>query len=133
VPVGLIDLNMGVYFAIGWLSDEALNASIEMLANEKELRWLIDDMRQMADARDSGEAQRELDAYYADLVAKAKGKPVRPKPSLGLHPIDNPKYPCGGYNAVIHPLRQRRVQAASCCNSAPTIPTSRTAGWRSSA
>ena len=105
VPVGIIDLNMGVYFAIGWLSDSALQASIVMLPDEKELGGLIDDMRKQAEDRDDGTAQRELDAYYANLVERADGKPVGPKPSLGLHPLENPMYPSGGYNAVIHPLR----------------------------
>ena len=105
VPVGVIDLNMGGYFALGWLSDEALRASIQMLPDEKELGWLIDDMRKQADERDDGTAQRALDAYYDEQVAKAGGKPVAPKPSLGLHPIENPMYPSGGFNAVIRPLR----------------------------
>ncbi|MBI1336411.1 MAG: hypothetical protein GC164_05560 [Phycisphaera sp.] len=110
VPVGVVDLNMGCYFAIGWLSDEAIRATIKV-TDDKDLQWLIDNMRKDADARDDGSAQRELDEYYADLIKKANGKPVGPKPSLGIHPLENPMFPCGGYNAVIHPLCEMTFHA----------------------
>lgn len=104
VPVGMVDLNMGVYFGIGWLSDQAIQASANQL-DDKEIRWLREWMRERADQRDDGTAQQELDEYYQQQIDKARGKPVGAKPSLGIHPIKNPMYPSGGFNAVIHPLR----------------------------
>jgi len=100
VPVGIIDVNMDRYFGIGWLSKQALADSATMHPNDKEIDWLPQWMEEQAEARDSGKAQADLDAYYESRM-KGRG----PKPLLGLHPLKNPMYPCAGYNAVINPLK----------------------------
>ena len=100
VPIGIVDINMDRYFGLGWLSEKALTDSAKMFPKDKEISWLPDWMREKAEERDSGKAQKDLDAYYA---GRMKGKGI--KPSLGLHPLKNPMYPSAGYNAVIHPLR----------------------------
>lgn len=103
VPIGIVDVDMGPYFGIGWLSERAIADSVTRHPDDKEIDWLPDWMRETAEERVSGKAQAELDEYHAERVRKAGGKPVS-KPSLGLHPLDNPMYPSAGYNAVINPL-----------------------------
>ncbi len=107
VPVGIIDVDMGPYFAIGWLSAGALADAAARHPSDSELDWLPGHMRRRAEERLSGQAQQALDEYHAGLVeaAQARGRPVPEKPSLGLHPLRNPMLPSAGYNAVIHPLR----------------------------
>ena len=100
VPVGIIDVDMGPYFGIGWMSDKAIADSATMHPTGKDIHWLPEWMREKAEARISGEAQQELDDYYEN-----KGKGRGPKPSLGLHPLKNPMMPSAGYNAVINPLK----------------------------
>ncbi len=102
VPIGIIDLDMKHHFGIGWLSERAIEASMTSYPDDREIRWLPDWMREQADSRDSGQAQRDLDAYHEAQLAR---NPDALKPSLGLHPLQNPMYPSGGYHAVIHPLR----------------------------
>jgi sialate O-acetylesterase len=99
VPVGIIDLNMGHYFGIGWMSRKAIEDAVIMNPKDKELGWLPQMLEKQAEERDSGKAQKELDEYIAK-------NPKGEKPSLGLHPLRNPSYPAAGYNAVIHPLRR---------------------------
>ena len=100
VPVGIIDVNMGPHFGIGWLSSKALADAITLHPDDKEIDWLPEWLQERAEERDSGEAQEELDEYFETRM-KGQGQ----KPSLGLHPLRNPMYPSAGYNAVIHPLR----------------------------
>lgn len=104
VPVGIVDVNMGPYFGLGWLSDQAIADAATMHPNDKEIGWLPGWLREQAEERISGKAQAALDAYYEKQVAGARGKAVE-KPSLGLHPLQNPMYPAAGFNAVIHPLK----------------------------
>lgn len=128
VPIGIVDVDMAQYFAMGWLSDQALKNAATLHPDDKEIDWLPDHMRELVEKRDSGEAQLELDAYYLDLVEK-RGDQAGPKPSLGLHPIEWPMYPCGGYNAVIYPLRQVAFKAVllQLGNDYPYIPYRRLA------
>lgn len=100
VPVGIVDVNMGPYFGIGWMSSKALADAATLHPENEAIDWLPEWMRERAEARLSGQAQKELDEYYAE---KLKGR--REKPSLGLHPLKNPMMPSVGYNAVINPLR----------------------------
>ena len=103
VPVGIVDVNMGSAFAIGWLSDQKLRDLKEIFPDDKDLGWLTKSMPEAAEDRDSGAAQKKLDEYWAQQVSNRHAKPAD-KPSLGMRPIDMPMYPSGGYNAVIHPL-----------------------------
>lgn len=102
VPVGIVDVNMDRYFALGWLSDQALVDAVTLNPDDKEIDWLPKWMREQAEERDSGKARKDLDDYFAEAVSKRSNAQ---KPSLGLHPLKNPMYPSAGYNAVIHPLK----------------------------
>jgi len=107
IPVGIVDLNMGSHFAVGWLSSKALDDSLLIYPENKDMKTLPKRMMDDAAARDSGEAQKELDEWYQksaeSVMNRWKYKPL--KPSLGLHPLENPIYPSAGYNAIIHPLK----------------------------
>ncbi len=107
VPIGIIDLDMGPYFAMGWLSDRALADGAARYPDHLDIVHLPSHMRQRAEERISSQAKADLEQYYAEHVeeAQARGRTARPKPSLGLHPLRNPMFPSAGYNAVIHPLR----------------------------
>lgn len=105
VPVGIVDVNMGPYFGMGWMSRKALADAVMIYPDDNEISWLPTMMEEQAEARDSGQAQKELDAYYDEQIQKARGGSTPVKPSLGIHPLNNPMYPSAGYNAVIHPLR----------------------------
>ncbi len=106
-PVGIIDVDMGPSFALGWLSDRALAEAAARYPNNHDVVSLPPHLRRRAEERLSGQAQQALEDYYAQLVeeGRRRNRPVRPKPSLGLHPLRNPMLPSVGYNAVIHPLR----------------------------
>ncbi|MDT8390728.1 MAG: DUF6288 domain-containing protein [Lentisphaeria bacterium] len=104
VPIGIVDVNMDRHFGIGWLSDKALDDIETMHPKENDLPWLRKNMVRLAEDRDSGKAQKELDAYWANHVSKW-GENRGSKPSLGLHPLRNPMYPSAGFNAVIRPLQ----------------------------
>ena len=105
VPVGIVDVNMNHHFGIGWLSAKALADSAVIHPDDQEITWLPEWMQQQAEERDSGKAQKDLDEYYR---TRMKGQGV--KPYLGLHPMNNPMYPSGCYNAVIHPLKNLAVK-----------------------
>jgi sialate O-acetylesterase len=101
VPLGIVDINMGHHFAISWLDTKALDDTLLLNpGHAKEITWMRESMTQALADRQSGKAQADLDAYYEQI--KSKGAP---KPSLGLHPLQNPMYPSAGFNAVIYPLR----------------------------
>jgi sialate O-acetylesterase len=124
VPIGIVDVDMAQYFAIGWLSDQTLKNLTQIYPDDGEIDWLPDWMREEAEKRDSGEAQLELDAYHLDRVEKQGEKRAGEKPSLGLHPIEWPIFPSAGYNAVIHPLRQVKFKAIllQLGNDYPYVP-----------
>lgn len=105
VPIGIVDLNMGPYFAIGWMSLDTLDA-VATNYNDKEIRWMIEQLPKQAEQWDNGEAHRNLDAYYARQVedARKRNNPPPAKPSLGLSPLADPIFPAAGYNAVLSPL-----------------------------
>lgn len=129
VPIGIVDLNMGHYFAIGWLSDKALTDSATLHPDDQEIDWLGQWMRDEADKWDSGATQKELDEYYEARVAKSGKDRAGAKPSLGLPPMDWPMFPGAGYNAVIHPLRHVGLKAVllQLGNDYPYIPYRRLA------
>jgi len=110
VPVGIVDVDMGPHFGIGWLSKQALTDSVTLHPNDEEIDWLPEYMETRAEERDNGKAQKELDEYQEERVENARGRAVPPKPSLGLHPLKNPMYPSAGYNAVICPLKNLAVK-----------------------
>ena len=117
-PIGIIDLNMGPHFALGWLSTADIAKAVTLYPNDgeyidgNEIAWLPELLIKSAEERDSGKAQKDLDDYYQERVLKnAKGNPPKSqKPSLGIHPLDDPRYPSAGYNAVIHPLKNAALK-----------------------
>ncbi len=104
VPIGIIDVDMGPYFGIGWLDDQTLKDIVTMYPTAKGIDWLPAWMRERAQARISGKAHEDLETYWENRVATARGRSPGVKPVLGLHPLENPMFPSGGFNAVIHPL-----------------------------
>lgn len=119
VPVGIVDVDMGPYFGIGWMSSKAIDNSATLHPDDKEIDWLPDSMHEKALARVSGQAQKELDEYYEERLKGRRAKPV-----LGLHPLKNPMYPSAGYNAVINPLKDVAMKAIllQLGNDYPFIP-----------
>lgn len=108
VPIGIVDVQMGQHFGIGWLSERAIAESATVNPNHKDMDWLPDRMREQAEDRDSGKAQKDLDEWWEnDGKNRRRGGE---KPLLGLHPLENPMYPSAGYNAVIYPLRDMVVK-----------------------
>jgi len=107
VPVGIVDVDMGPYFAIGWLSDLAINESIAMYPQYKDLQFLPKYMRDLAEERDSGKEKKAIDEEHQKRYGRliAEGKEAPPKPSMGLHPLKSPIYPGAGHNAVLTPLK----------------------------
>ena len=85
-PVGIIDLNMGPGFAIGWLSAEALAGSDKYFGEKTDVQMyasgMADDALKFEEARKAGQATKQE-----------------------MHPKDSPLYPASGYNATLYPLR----------------------------
>jgi sialate O-acetylesterase len=91
-PVGIIDLNMGPGFAIGWLSAEALAGSDNYFGEKTDVQmyatWMAADALKFEEARKAGQATEQA-----------------------MHPKDSPLYPASGYNATLHPLRGTALKA----------------------
>lgn len=108
VPVGIIDVNMGPYFPIAWMSHDALLETGTVFGMDKTpVEQTVQNMLRRVFEYENGDTQADLDAFYAEAVEKAKsrGLPIPKKPALGPHPLNDPRYPAAGYNAVLHPLR----------------------------
>jgi sialate O-acetylesterase len=85
VPIGVIDLNMGGHFPIGWLSREAL-LQTESLLGRSDVPGMLKRLENLAEL-------------------EAKGEPFPRKEVIKANPVAYPLYPAAGYNAVLHPLR----------------------------
>jgi sialate O-acetylesterase len=103
VPVGIVDLDMGYYFASAWMSVETLEkiASTEVLGAgdiKTELEW----------------RKKHMEAWDKNIDGFMRGKKgrdeVTDKPILGLLPIEMPCFPASCYSSVIHPLRGLTVK-----------------------
>lgn len=108
VPVGIIDVNMGSYFPIAWMSHDDLMETGRVFGMDKtSVEEMAEDMLRHVHEYESGKAQADLDTFYGQAVEKAKSRklPVPEKPALGPHPLHDPRYPAAGYNAVLYPLR----------------------------
>jgi len=92
VPVGIIDLNLGYAFPIGWLSREALEET-EKLYGKSPVPGHI----------------KRFD-NLVDLAAK--GEPMPRKEVVTSNIVEYATFPAGGYNAVLHPLRGLALKAA---------------------
>lgn len=104
VPIGLVDVDMGPHFGVGWMSDAALDASITRFPAQGDMPWYRKHFPIRAEAWASGEMARKRDEY-------AESKKLARKPSLGLSPLAHPQCPSAGYNAVMHPLRGIAIRA----------------------
>jgi len=102
-PVGIVDLDMGYYFASAWMSVEALKkvASTEVLGASDikvELEW----------------REKYLEAWSKNIDGFERGRKgreqVSDKPILGFLPIEMPYFPSACYSSVIHPLRGLAVK-----------------------
>jgi hypothetical protein len=90
VPVGVIDLNMGKNFTIGWLSREALMGSDSYFGKPTEVVAYLKDIEEEAD-------------FFSGR--KKITDPRQNKRMPKEDPITDPRYPAAGYNAVLHPLK----------------------------
>jgi len=95
VPIGIIDVNLGRHFPIGWMSREAL-LETKAIFGEK--------------------------AGQVDSVIKFMGErkvwsetPNHPKTKRRGYPLppakEDARYPAAGYNAVLHPMRGLALKA----------------------
>lgn len=92
VPVGIIELNLGYHFPIGWLSSDALRETTTVFG---EKATQVDTMmRMMAEAK---KAYEEPSENVKNENAR-RGYPRSPAK-------EDARYPAAGYNAVLHPMR----------------------------
>lgn len=84
VPVGIVDIDMGYFFGVSWLSTRTLDESDERYG-QGDLSWF---RKHMPEAQEKWEQD------------KAEGK-ARP----GLPPLHLPYYPSACYNTVLYPLQ----------------------------
>jgi sialate O-acetylesterase len=85
VPVGVIDLNMGAFFPVGWLSREA-QMETGKFYGKTDVEGNVERMENLAEIR-------------------SKGEPLPHKEVISSDPKQYALYPSAGYNAVIHPLK----------------------------
>lgn len=82
VPVGIVDVNLGWYFPVAWLSRGLLSTI-----------GLADPVTR-------------LEEQYEAFVAKTPyGGKEKNKKILTENPLEHPLYPSSGYNGILHPLR----------------------------
>ena len=94
VPVGIISVNMGRHFPIGWLSKEALKETGAIFEGKA---GHVDGVIKMMDG-------------YANPSEKQKGKDKKrayPRPPA----CEDARFPAAGYNAVLHPMRGLALKA----------------------
>lgn len=90
IPIGIIDLNMGKNFTIGWISRETIAESNEYFGENTPLEGYLKGMEESVD-------------YF---TGKKKITDVRQRHKMPReNPINDPRYPAAGYNAVLHPLK----------------------------
>ncbi|PXA04796.1 hypothetical protein DDZ13_06415 [Coraliomargarita sinensis] len=85
VPIGVVDLNMGDYFPISWLSREALLETSKYFSNSyvDQMMKRFDELHELAQ----------------------QGEPMPKKEPVRTDPLNYPICPAVGYNGVLHPLR----------------------------
>jgi sialate O-acetylesterase len=97
VPIGLIDMNMGPHFAIAWLSNDALLKTGDVFGDKKEK--VENTMTQM---------EKRLSGYSEEMTREMTESGEAYKPP---HPLDDPRFPAAGYNAVLYPMRGLSIKA----------------------
>ncbi len=122
VPVGIVDLNMGHYFPIAWMSREDLldtgkvmskGTGKELYQSDNAVDSQVKQQTQDLHTYRSGKLQADIEAHYAIMLAEAKvkGMPVPRKPVEPPDPLQDPRFPAAGYNSVINPLRGMAFKA----------------------
>jgi len=90
VPVGIIDLDLGSNFTIGWISREDIANNDAFYDRETRVTGY-------------GELMEDQVRKYKAQEGK-EGRPGDIK-WIWEHPVKDPMYPAAGYNAVLHPMR----------------------------
>ncbi|MFU8780882.1 MAG: DUF6288 domain-containing protein, partial [Kiritimatiellia bacterium] len=93
VPVGIVDVNLGAAFPIGWLSRETL-LDTETLYGRRDVNALVRRFDKLVAFVEQGEALPPRSAVTEDVL------------------LSYAIFPSGGYNAVLHPLRGFALKAA---------------------
>lgn len=117
VPVGIVDLNMGHHFPMSWMPREALLETGALygrkMHGDEPVETIIKVMDTQAADYESGKTKAWLDEEYGKYADRAikSGWPKPPRPPLWAHPVNDPRFPAAGYNAVLHPLRGMAFRA----------------------
>jgi hypothetical protein len=90
VPIGIIDLNMGYAFPVGWLSREA-QMETEKFYGRTDVPGNIKRMENLADLAAAGEPKPRKEVISSD-------------------PLKYALFPAGCYNAVLYPMRGLAVK-----------------------
>lgn len=90
IPIGIIDLNMGRNFTIGWISREAIAGSDAYFGGETPVAGYLADME---------EAVESFTGRKTITDERQRHKMPRE------NPVSDPRYPAAGYHAVLHPLK----------------------------
>jgi sialate O-acetylesterase len=96
VPIGIIDLNMGSNFTIGWVDRQALAGNDEYYGRKTRSQGYADWM------------DESLEKFKAQ---EGQTPPANTKGWVREDPIKDPMFPAAGYNATLHPLRHLRLKA----------------------
>lgn len=116
VPIGIVDLNMGHYFPVAWMSREDLletgnvmphGTGKDLYQGENAPKSQVEIQTLALHKYESGEEQKAIDEYQAGALEKAKkeGKPAPDAPVAPLNPLEDSRFPAAGYNSVINPLQ----------------------------
>lgn len=98
VPVGIIDLNMGRNFTLGWIDIQSILNSNEYYGRRTRIAGYGENM------------QKDLEKFrtaQAESASEADSETSWIDPD----PLTHPLYPAAGYNAVLNPLRDLPVKA----------------------
>lgn len=90
VPVGIIDLNMGPNFTIGWISRDAIMGSDKYFGKKTPVVGYVENMEKTADNFENKE--KITDARILGSLPEE-------------HPLNDARFPAAGYNAVLSPLK----------------------------
>lgn len=94
IPVGIVDLNLGSAFPIGWLSRESLLETDQFYGRS--------------------DVPGQLKRFDGLLALAASGKPIPQGKDevICTNLVAYPLFPAGGYNAVLNPLKGLGLKAA---------------------
>ena len=96
VPVGIIDLDMGPNFTLGWISRQAIAGNNDYYGRPTRITAYA--------------AQQEAQAEAIEAQTRSAQETAGQTP-IAEYSINGPMYPAAGYNAVLHPLRNLALKA----------------------